>query len=718
MKKILKYGLLTIGAIVLIAIAAAAYLAATFDPNSYKPQIIKAVKESKHRDLKLEGDIKLTFFPSIGASIGRAALSEFQSEQEFAAVDSAHVSLELWPLLAKQVVVNKVDVNGMTVHLIKRKDGKLNINDLITPAAPGAAAAEAKPAAAGTPPVRLDIAAVNVQHTNLSYRDEGTGAEYAVKDLSLKTGRIANGVPTAVSVEVHVQANQPKTDIAARLKTDLTFDLEKNSYQLANLDLDAKGSAVGIEDLVIKASGDASANLGAQEFGAKKFALSASGTQDKNKFDARFDAPSLALTKDKVAGELTLAANLTQPEQAFKVKLSTPVSGNVETQQFNLSNLTLAVNATGDKLPNKSVSSEMKGNVKLDLKNQDVAANLAGGLLQSQVKADVALRNFAAPAIRFNVDVDQFDADLYLPKKSEGGPAPSAAKQPAAPEQPFDLSALRKLDVDGSLKVGAIKAANVKASQLRLDVKAHKGLVNINPLAANLYDGSLKSSVSVSAAQEPPAFGLNATLNGVNVGPLAKDAAKLDMLEGRGNVTMNLNTQGNLVSTLKKRLNGTVALNLADGAIKGINLQKLVQGVQSLGKGASIQTMGVNKDEKTPFSEFKATFKIVNGVAHNDDLAVKAPLLRLAGSGLIDIGNDSMDYTAKATVSKTEGGGSATLPVHLSGPFTDLKYTVDFGAMLADVAKQKVKEQTEKVKEEAKQKLQEVLKEGLKGLFK
>lgn len=173
---------------------------------------------------------------------------------------------------------------------------------------------------------------------------------------------------------------------------------------------------------------------------------------------------------------------------------------------------------------------------------------------------------------------------------------------------------------------------------------------------------------------------------------------------------------------MKKAANGNLSLNLADGAIKGINLPKLVQGVQSLGKSSSAQTMGVNKDEKTEFSEFKASFKVNNGVAHNDDLAVKAPMLRIAGNGDINIGNDSLNYTTKVTLSKTEGGGTATLPVQLSGSFTDLKYKVDFGAMLVDVAKQKLdakkEELKDKAKEEAKTKLQEELKRGLKGLFK
>ena len=760
MNKILKYGLLGVGGIVAVTVAGVIYVAATFNPNDYKPQIIKAVKDNKQRNLKLDGDIKLTFFPNIGASLGKISLSEFKSEQEFASIDSAHVSLALLPLFSRQVVVNEVAISGVKAKLVKHKDGKLNIDDLLSKDAAQAPDAS-KPAARSTPatgaPIKFDIASISLDKTALSYRDEASGAQYAVKDLSFKTGRIANGVPGKIELSVIVQANQPKLDIAAQMKTTLTFDLEKNIYRAEGMDMQVKGSALDISNLNVKANGDVNANPGTQEFGAKKLAVTVSGTQGKNNFDAKLDAPSLNLTRDKYSGEklvleakldgaignivaalslpgvegnaqsfkisaLTLDAEMKQPEQTFKVKLTTPVTGSLESQQFNLNKLTLAVNATGDKLPNKSISSELKGSVQLDAKKQSVALNLAGGLLQSQIKADVAVNNFDHPVIRFNVDVDQFDADLYLPKKAEGAAASVTAGKSTEPEQPFDLSALRPLNLDGSLHIGALKVANIKTTQLRIDVKARDGRVDINPLSVNLYQGSAKLSAMVNAAPATPTFAVNGSFTGINVAPLAKDAADLDIIEGNGNITLNLNTQGNLVSALKKALNGSMAVNLADGAIKGINLPKLVQGVQSLGKSSGAQTMGVDKSEKTPFSEFKASFKVNNGIAHNDDLAVKAPMLRIAGSGDINIGNDSLNYTTKVTMSKTEGGGTATLPVYLSGPFTDLKYKVDFGAMLVDVAKQKLdakkEELKDKAKEEAKTKLQEELKKGLKGLFK
>lgn len=737
MNKILKYGLLGAGGVVAVAVAGAAYLAATFDPNDYKDKVIQAVKDSKQRNLRLDGDIKLSFFPSIGANLGKVSLSEFNSDKEFAAVDALRVSLALMPLLSKQVVVDEVAVSGLKATLVKHKDGTTNIDDLL---------GKGEKKQDDGQQVKFDIASVSIEKTNLAYRDEGTGAEYAIKDLNLKTGRIANGVPGKIDLSVGVQANQPKLDITTRLKTKLTFDLDKQQYQLEGLDLQASGTALDISNLKLKASGNANANLATLEFGAQKFTLNATGVKAKDNFDATLDAPALSLTKDKFSGDkLTLNAKLDgasgnivaalslpglegnaqsfrssaftldldvkQPEQAFKVKLSSPLSGNFQAQQFNLSNLTVAVNATGDKLPNKSVSSEMKGNVQVDALKQSVQANLAGGLLQSQVKAKIGVKGFAEPAIHFDVDVDQFDADLYLPKKS-------AEAKSSQPEQPLDLSGLRKLNLDGSLRIGALKVANVRSTKVRLDMKARNGQVSVSPLSANLYQGSMNGSLSVNA-QAMPSIAINQNLSGINVAALTKDAANFDTLEGKGNVGMNLTMQGNTVSAMKKALNGNLSLNLADGAIKGINLAKKLRDAQGLFNkgGASAQTQAANQSEKTDFSELKATFKVNSGIAHNDDLSLKSPLLRLTGAGDINIGNDSMNYVAKATLAKTlegQGGkdavGGVTVPVRVSGPFSDLKYTLDFGAMVGDTVKQKV--QTE-----VKTKLQDQLKGGFKGLF-
>ncbi len=164
MKKIIKYILLVVGGIALVFAAAVAYILVTVNPNDYKPKIIKLVKEKTHRDLRLDGDIKLTVFPSIGLSLSKISLSEFRSDRQFMSVDNARVSLALIPLLSRRVVVNEVALSGAKAELVKRKDGKLNIDDLISAggAQPEKPAAPEQPAAAEPRALSASWAAVAV----------------------------------------------------------------------------------------------------------------------------------------------------------------------------------------------------------------------------------------------------------------------------------------------------------------------------------------------------------------------------------------------------------------------------------------------------------------------------------------------------------------------------------------------------------------------------
>jgi AsmA protein len=84
MKKALKYTLFTLAGLLLLLAFFAAYIAATFNPNDYKPLVIKLVQDKKQRTLHLDGDIKLAFWPKIGADLGKLSISEHKSEAIFA----------------------------------------------------------------------------------------------------------------------------------------------------------------------------------------------------------------------------------------------------------------------------------------------------------------------------------------------------------------------------------------------------------------------------------------------------------------------------------------------------------------------------------------------------------------------------------------------------------------------------------------------------------
>jgi AsmA protein len=196
-------------------------------------------------------------------------------------------------------------------------------------------------------------------------------------------------------------------------------------------------------------------------------------------------------------------------------------------------------------------------------------------------------------------------------------------------------------------------------------------------------------------------------MTGIAIGPLLRDAAQQDKLEGKGNLALDVSAAGKSKNAMKRSLGGTAKVELRDGAIKGIDIAAILQ------KGRSLlgqqQAQAQASAERTDFSSMTASFNIKNGVAHNDDLDVKAPVFRMSGQGNIDIGNSSLDYTTKASlVATTKGQGGAgadqlsglTVPVRLSGPFADMKYDVNYGAVATDLAKSKAGEKLREKLEE------------------
>jgi AsmA protein len=360
----------------------------------------------------------------------------------------------------------------------------------------------------------------------------------------------------------------------------------------------------------------------------------------------------------------------------------------------------------------------MAGQIDAAWGRQSVSGNVTTRIDDSTIKTKFDVKDDVRPTIGFDVDIDQINIDRFAAKSSGAGggtttPSPIGA-MPAGPEQPLDFSALKSLNLHGQVRAGRITTSNVKLEKLNATINVSGGRLDVAPLSAALYGGSLTGSASVNASGNR--LSLRQQLLGVNIGPLLKDVAGQDFIEGRGNVTLDLETQGPTASSLKKALGGAAAVNLKDGAVKGINLAEAFRNAKALLGAKSAHEQGASATDKTDFAELVASFRIHNGVAHNDDLSLKSPFVRLGGGGDIDIGNNCMDYLAKASIVATSGGQGGknaddlrglTIPVRLAGPFDALKYRVDFGAVATEAVKQQVQE---RVKDQ--------LQDRLKGLLK
>jgi len=816
MKKLLKYGLYVVAGVVALLVLAVAIISATFNPNDYKPLIIKLVQEKKQRTLNIEGDIKLAFWPKIGADLGKLSISEHNSEQTFASIQGAKVALALLPLLKKELVVDTVYIDGAQANIIKYKDGTNNFDDLLSKDEEE------------SEQIKFDVDGVKVTNSAINYSDEGTGAKYALSKFNLTSGHIALAEPIDLATDFSATANQPALAANVKLKGTFLADPEAKHFAAKNLDASIKGDVLGGKDVAITLSGDVDAKPETREFLVDSLKLALAGQFDGAKVTLDLNAPALVAQKDEVTSKkITVSlsqekasdnfkANLiladikgspkalqssgisgdisgTQGKRSINGKFSSPFQGNLESLIFDLPKFAGNIDIKDPAIPNGSAKVSFDLSLHADAKQEQVHSKFLMNVDNTKLNGNVALANFKKPNIQFNLTADALDLNKLLgpskPKKAEpvsqkpadmsalanllldgkinigqisydkyrlsglnvnvkadgqklalsglnvkfdesqikGGLGISQFHKPLytfdldidqlnldkyiiasdkpvetkanTGDAPLDLSALKALNANGSIRIGNLRYGKTKASNVRVDLKAADGVATIAPLSANLYQGSMNGSLRVDA-RSTPSIAFKQDMKGIAIGPLLVDAINNDMLDGKGTLSVDVTAAGNTVGAMKKALNGTSSLQLADGAIKGIDIAGTIRNAKSkINIFKDKNSIGADQTQKTDFSELTASFNIKNGVAHNEDLAMKAPILRLAkgdSRGDVDIANETINYLAKPTIVKSlKGQGGAELdslagvsiPVKVTGTFSAPKYGIDFAALGTAIAK-------------------------------
>lgn len=611
-----------------LLVVAAGIAYAMFDAAAIKRQLIEQVAAKTGRSLRIDGEVGLSLWPEVAVSAGQVGLSEADGKTAFASLAALRVAVAVMPLLAGRVEARQIEIDGLALTLVKRRDGSLNIDDLRGGSAkPASAAADSAATSGGSQPLQLDIAGLALRDARFTWRDEAAGKLSQLSAVDFSTGRIqADGAAGRLSI--------------------------------ADVRLALRGS-----------SGD-------------------------DRVDAGIELPSLQLDGQQ---------------------LSTAFAG------------TLALSSPA--LPMRSIKLPLAGKLAADLGKSTAALTLQTSLDASKIALNVTVDRLSPLFFNADLKIDQLNVDHYLPP-ARSGAAPTPAGQGsggaggAKPAGRIDLTPLEGLNFRGQVAVGQLQVRGLKLSALDMKLAAGAGRLDIVPLRARLYGGSLDGALGVSARGN--VFTVRQNLNGIDIRPLLADVLGKEPLEGRGSVAIDVNTRGQTVDALKRGLAGQASLALRDGAIRGVNLAKQLRDAKAVLRGGKSAASAAEAAEKTDFSELTASFRIAGGVAHNDDLAMKSPFLRLGGAGDIDIGNGRIDYLARVSVVETSKGQAGkerdelrgiTVPVRLRGPFDDLSYTLEVDALLKDAAKAKLDEKKAELKEKAGRKLEEKLGDKLKGLF-
>ena len=174
--------------LVLIVIAAIVIVPMLIPMETYKNQVVNVVKEQTGRDLRIDGDIGLSFFPSIAVSIEDVGFSnaEWAKEKEMASMQEMRASLKLMPLFTGNVEIDSFVLVDPVIHLEVRRDGTPNWQFETAQAAAPAAEAPAESGGEGAGGLGgLRLGEVSIQNGTATYTNAQTGASYAAEKVNV-----------------------------------------------------------------------------------------------------------------------------------------------------------------------------------------------------------------------------------------------------------------------------------------------------------------------------------------------------------------------------------------------------------------------------------------------------------------------------------------------------------------------------------------------------
>lgn len=653
MKRIIRFLGITFGVLLLLVVAIAVALPFIIDPNDYKPEITQAVKERTGRTLTLKGDINLSVFPWLGLDLGETRLSNARGfgKKPFVKMERVGVKVKLLPLLRRQVIADKIILDGLQLNLARNRKGITNWDDMLQKLQAGDQKTPAQPQAAddskGTA-VQVGIAGLDIKRGEVHWTDAMNDTSYHVRNLRMRTNDLALGKPMQLHVGFDAQSGGPPVQTRVDLDSDVLFDPDTQRLKIKKLKLRAAG-------LTLNASIDGKKVLDAPQF---------SGQLNLDKFNVK-----------KFLADVGSVIDTTDASALTSVSMSTGFSA----------------------------SSNHVSLKKLKLKLDD-----------STVTGNASARFASATAYKFTLSLDQIDIDRYLPPASETKTrAGKKGKGTGTLEIPIKF--LRQLNVNGKFDVGKMKAFGIRSTKIGIPVKARGGMITVGPSKARLYKGRYASFFQMDVRKGAPRYLINEKLTGVQVGPLLKDADVFDKFSGRGNASAKLTARGLDADDILNTLNGTAAFRLKNGRIKGLNLHKMVQDAKdayakSQGKAVKVKAQ-VN--EEMEYAHTSGTLKIKSGVANNQDLKLTGPYIRVTGKGTANLPRQRLNYRMQVTISEDRKKGGTTVPVRVYGKLTDPTFSIEWQKILEQEVKKRVKKEEQKIKKDIEKQLQDEIRKRL-----
>jgi uncharacterized protein involved in outer membrane biogenesis len=617
--QLIRITALALGCVILLAIGAIAIFVVFFDPNSYKPQIVAAVRSATGRDLEIGGRIglSLSLRPTLEVSDVSFSNPPGFSRPRMASLQRLELRLALIPLLSRRIQIERLVLQQPDILLETNARGQSNW----TFAAAGAPAAPSGPGAPRAAPAPAPSPAA----------PSGTTAEIATPSIALSSLRIEGGTlavrdPAGQTTTIgltRVAATAVSPDAPMHLTADATYN----------------ETPVGL----IADTGPLSALTGGRAPWPLRLTIATAG--------ARLNVDG-TMAQPAAGRGLALAVTADIPDLAAL----TPLAG---TSLPPLKTIAARFRLTDSHAGNGIAISDLT----LTLPRLDLAGS-------------ASFRRGARPMITASLSGKQIDLDAItgtIAGPSSAGFASKTAK-PAAPparsgriipDTRLPLDALRQTDADVQLAVDSLVVGGLDYKAVRLHLMAQDGKFTLDPVTATTPGGPVAVKLTMDARPAAPPVTLTLRAPGLALQAVLKALGEPGYADGTLEVRADLRGAGDSPHAIAASLDGAVGAAVAKGEIESAVLGKLMS---PLLKNSEISQLA-SKAGMTALNCFALRLDASRGAGTLRALKLDTATLGLEGSGGMDFGAETLDLHLRPTAGVA--GTEVAAPVIVKGTFAD-----------------------------------------------
>jgi AsmA protein len=232
---------------------------------------------------------------------------------------------------------------------------------------------------------------------------------------------------------------------------------------------------------------------------------------------------------------------------------------------------------------------------------------------------------------------------------------------------PIALEGFGDLNLDLRLSAASIKIASAKLGRTAVAATMRDGKLDLTVGEAQAFGGVAKGTLGLASVETGIAVNSHMQFLDVDLEDCLGQVFGVHRLQGRGNLAVNLDGNGDSVLAVTHTLNGTATLTAQAGSLNGLDVEQLLRRLER----RPLSGNGDFRSGRTAFDQLAISLKAERGVVSVDDMHIDGPTVRLAVAGQASVPTRDLDLKGVATLVSTTTTDEFDLPFVVQGTWDD-----------------------------------------------